>query len=34
MIDNVERSRCLEQLNTSYEDYKRQTEELKKQYRP
>jgi len=34
MIDNAERSRCLDQLNTSYADYKRQTEELKKQYRP
>ncbi len=33
MIDNAERNRCLEQMNTSYEDYKRQTEELKKQSR-
>lgn len=34
MIDNAERNRCLEQMNTSYTDYKRQTEELKKVERP
>lgn len=30
IVDNVERSRCIEQSNMSYEDYKRQTESLKK----
>jgi len=30
IIDNAERSRCLEKTNTPYQDYKRQTE-LKKQ---
>jgi hypothetical protein len=31
IIDNLERSRCLEKVNTHYEDYKRQREALKKQ---
>lgn len=31
MNNNVERARCLEQTNTPYQDYRRQTEELKKQ---
>ena len=31
IIDNVERNRCLEQVNTSYENYKRQNEALNKQ---
>lgn len=33
IIDNAERNHCLEKTNTSYEDYKLQTEVLKKQYR-
>jgi len=30
IVDNVERSRCIEQINMPYEDYKRQADALKK----
>ncbi len=30
MIDSMDRSRCIERTNMSYEDYKRQTEALTK----
>ena len=31
VIDQSERERCVSQANTTYEDYKRQTEDSKKQ---
>jgi hypothetical protein len=30
IVDNVERSRCIEQINMPYSDYKRQADALKK----